>query len=449
MGLKVAAYCRVSTDKEDQANSLQSQKRYFYDYIHQHEGWTFIEIYADEGISGTSTRKRAAFNRMIKDAGEHKIDLILTKEVSRFARNTVDTLEFTRRLKALNVGVLFITDHIDTRDNDGEFRLSIMASVAQEESRKTSERVKWGQRRSMERGVAFGSRVLGYTIKDGALRVNPDETEIVKKIFMKFAYEGKGTTTIAKELYEEGIPPVGKAQRWSASTILQILKNEKYTGDLLQKKYVTADYLTHKRTPNPDPDDVILLKNHHQAIIDPDIWERTQQELEKRAIPGRKGVRYSVRYWCSGKIKCGICGASYTAIRQKRKDGTIYEAWACYNKRHYGYEKKCGNTYLNAKALLAGVRLLLLTVEVDRAAVARQILRRIQKVRGAPFTDTLALQEIMELRGGCIEALYGEVVESIVTCKGDLVVRLAGLPSAYRMSSKEGGFQIAGSAEDP
>ena len=164
--LRVAAYARVSTDKDDQANSLDNQRTYFSKYITQHEGWQLVNVFYDEGISGTQTKKRKGFMEMIAEAESGEIDLIITKEVSRFARNTVDTLSYTRELKKFGVGVIFTLDNIDTRQSDGEFRLTIMASIAQEESRKTSERVKWGQRRQMEKGVVFGRDLLGYTVKD-------------------------------------------------------------------------------------------------------------------------------------------------------------------------------------------------------------------------------------------------------------------------------------------
>ena len=166
---KVAAYCRVSTDKEEQAQSLMSQRQYFDAYIRQHTDWVLVNVYYDEGTSGTQTRKRAGFNRMIDDAVNGQIDLILTKEVSRFARNTVDTLAYTRMLRERRIGVIFILDNIDTRECDGELRLTLMASLAQEESRKISERVKWGQTRRMEEGVVFGRSLLGYTVRDGRL----------------------------------------------------------------------------------------------------------------------------------------------------------------------------------------------------------------------------------------------------------------------------------------
>ena len=183
--LRVAAYCRVSTEHEDQANSLVSQRRYFTEYIRSHTDWELVDIYYDEGISGTQTAKREGFKRMIQDAMAGNMDLILTKEVSRFARNTVDTLYYTRKLKEYKIGVIFTIDNIDTREQDGELRLTIMASIAQEESRKTSERVKWGQKRRMEQGVVFGRELLGYGVKDGKLYINEEEARIVRAIFHK------------------------------------------------------------------------------------------------------------------------------------------------------------------------------------------------------------------------------------------------------------------------
>lgn len=233
----MAAYARVSTDKEDQINSLTNQREYFESYIKSNGDWEFVEVYFDEGITGTQTKKRKGFNHMINDCKNGKIDLILTKEVSRFARNTVDTLNYTRMLKEYDVGVFFINDNIDTCQNDGEFRLAIMASVAQEESRKISERVKWGQRRAMENGVVFGNNsIVGFDINDGVLSVNESEAEVVKLIFHKYVNEGKGTHIVARELYEDGIkPPKSSKDFWSSTMILNILRNEKYVGDLLQK----------------------------------------------------------------------------------------------------------------------------------------------------------------------------------------------------------------------
>ena len=248
--MKVAAYCRVSTDKEDQANSFESQQRYFRDYIERQPDWELYDVYADEGITGTSTKKRAAFNRMISDARLKRFDLIVTKEVSRFSRNILDTISYTRDLRYLGIGVQFMNDGINTLDPDSELRLSIMSGMAQEESRKTSSRVKWGQTRRMEQGVVFGRSMLGYDVKDGKMTLNPEGAEVVRLIFHKYVHERKGTTVIARELREAGYLTYGGNTKWKNTVILKILKNEKYCGDLKQKKTYTPDYLTHQKKYN-------------------------------------------------------------------------------------------------------------------------------------------------------------------------------------------------------
>ena len=202
--LQVAAYCRVSTDKEDQANSFEAQQRYFREYIQRQPDWELQGIYADEGFSGTSTNKRVEFNKMLHAAELGQIDLIVTKEVSRFTRNTVDALQITRELRRRGVGVLFLNDSLDTRTNDGELRLTIMSSFAQDESRRTSERSKWGQMRSMEKGVVFGGSLLGYDVIGGKMTVNPEGAEVVRLIFHKYLQERKGCSAIARELREAG-----------------------------------------------------------------------------------------------------------------------------------------------------------------------------------------------------------------------------------------------------
>lgn len=392
MRFRVAAYCRVSTDREDQANSLHSQQTYFADYIKNHADWQLAGIYADEGLSGTNTRKREEFNRMIQDAERGDIDLILTKEVSRFARNTVDTLNNTRKLKALGIGVIFISDNIDTRDNDGELRLTIMASIAQEESRKTSERVKWGQKRRMEAGVVFGNDSLfGYTTKDGKLNIKEDEAEIVRHIYSKFLNEGKGTHVIARELYEEGIaPPRTATGKWSCVMVRRILRNEKYAGDLLQKKFVTLDYLTHQKIENRGREEQVYLKNHHEPIIDRTTWEETQAELVRRNSKQVEASKYSNRYWCSGKIRCGACGSRFVTRITHRRNGDTYKTWGCHSRVHYGNWKQdgqgdyvgCNMRMLNDKSLTTCVQFVLGQLDLDYDAIVAELVADIKAIQG-------------------------------------------------------------------
>ena len=339
--LQVAAYCRVSTDKDDQANSFEAQQRYFREQIEREPDWALQGIYADEGISGTSTRKRTEFNRMILAAEMGMIDLIVTKEVSRFARNTVDALKITRELRKRGVGVLFLNDNIDTRDHDSEFRLSIMSSVAQEESRKTSDRSKWGQMRSMEQGVVFGGSLLGYNVRDGRITVDPEGAKIVRLIFRKYLDERKGCGTIARELREAGILSSRGKCRWSSSTVAKILKNEKYCGDLVQKKTYTPDFLTHEKRYNHGQEPMVKIKDHHEPIIDREMWQAVQQELHRRnRVQGSGG--HGNRYPLSGKIRCGECGRSFVRRTKLLKNGSYYHRWCCFTAANEGLRRTDG-----------------------------------------------------------------------------------------------------------
>lgn len=294
---------------------------------------------ADEGITGTSTKKRAAFNRMIADARMGKFQLILTKEVSRFSRNILDTISYTRELKALGVGVVFMNDGINSLEPDAELRLSIMGSMAQEESRKTSSRVKWGQTRRMEQGVVFGRSLLGYDVRDGKMTINPEGAEIIRQIFYKYGVEKKGTSVIARELREAGYKTLSGNTRWSNTYIIKVLKNEKYVGDLVQKKTITLDYLSHTKKYNHGEEEMVVIRNHHEPIISRELWDIVQSELKKRDRKGDYGGGHSNRYVFSGKIKCGECGASFISRQKRRKDGTFYRRWGCFTattegKRH-------------------------------------------------------------------------------------------------------------------
>lgn len=326
--MKVASYCRVSTDKEDQANSFESQQQYFQEYIARNPDWELYAIYADEGTSGTSTRKRIQFNRMIQDAHEGKFQLILTKEVSRFSRNIVDTLSYTRELKRIGVAVEFVTDHINTMDGDGELRLSIMATMAQDESRKTSNRVVWGQTRQMEKGVVFGRSLMGYDVKDGKLSIEPEGAELIRLIFHKYAVEQMGTAEIVRYLNREGYRTYHGGV-WKSSAIIKILRNEKYVGDLVQKKTYTPDYLTHEKRSNRGQVPQIRIENHHEPIISREVWNWAQKRLEQNNKHREGESGHSNRYVFSGKIKCALCGASFVGRVRTLRNGTKVRRWSC------------------------------------------------------------------------------------------------------------------------
>ena len=337
--MKVAGYCRVSTEKEDQAGSFASQQRFFRDYIEHHPGWELYEIYADEGITGTSRKKRVQFNRMMHDAGEHKFRLILTKEISRFSRNVLDTIACTRELKALGIGVVFLSDGFCSLDPDAELRLSILGSIAQEESRRTSSRVKWGQTRRMEQGVVFGTSLLGYDVESGVLSVNPEGARIVKEIFYKYAVEEKGTTVIARELREAGYKTRTGNPVWSNSHILKILKNEKYAGDLVQKKSITPDYLTHQKKYNHGEERQIILRDHHEPIVSRELWDLAQEKIRERHRSKNTSEATSGQYIFSGRILCGECGARFVSRQKLRRDGTSCRCWSCGTAAREGRRK--------------------------------------------------------------------------------------------------------------
>ena len=392
---RVAAYCRVSTDSEDQANSFESQQRYFRQYIEHHPDWKLYEVFADEGITGTSTKKRKEFNRMIACAKNGEMDLIITKEISRFARNTLDSIYFTRELKKYGVGVFFMNDNINTLDGDAELRLAIMSSIAQEESRRTSERVKWGQKRRMEQGVVFGRDMLGYDVRGGKMYVNEEGAAIVRLIFHKFVREGKGTQVIARELSNAGIRPM-RVKEWHNTVILKILRNEKYCGDLVQKKTYTPDFLTHEKKYNRGQEEFVIIRDHHAPIISRELFEKANQMLDEKAFSQKGRSKYSSRYLFSGKIRCGCCGKGYAARYKKRKDGSLYQAWRCYEAVKHGYphtdhegeQTGCMGATVRNEDLLEIMRLTIEKLDLRKQKLAENMISLIRQVLVMDMDDT-------------------------------------------------------------
>lgn len=327
--IKAAGYCRVSTDKSDQANSFETQKAYFREYIHRNPHWELYEIYADEGITGTSTKKRIQFNRMMNDAYEGKFQLIITKEVSRFSRNILDTISYTRELRAMGIGVIFATDRINTLEPESEMLLSYIAAQSQEESRRTSSRVVWGQTRQMEKGVVFGRSLLGYDVAHGRITVEPEGAELVRLIFHKYAMEQVSTSEIARYLTAQGYRTYRGSTDWKSGTVIRILKNEKYVGDLVQKKTYTPDYLTHEKKANKGQVPLIVIPNHHEPIVSREVWDLAQERLRRNDKHRPGGNGHSNRYVFSGKIRCGECGSSFVGRFKYLKDGRKIRRWSC------------------------------------------------------------------------------------------------------------------------
>ena len=332
---RVAAYCRVSTDSEEQETSYEAQVSHYTEYIQRKPEWQMVEVYADDGISGTNTAKREEFNRMIADCEAGKIDLILTKSISRFSRNTLDCLKYTRKLKALNIAVFFEKENINTLDSKGEVLLTIMASLAQQESESLSANVRMGiQYRNQQGKVQINHNwFLGYT-KDaeGNLVIDPDQAEIVRRIYREYL-EGASFLQIKRSLEADGIPNGAGHLKWHESNIHQILTNEKYIGDALLQKTYTVSILDKKRAANNGEMPKYYVEGSHEAIIDRDVFMKVKAEIARRANLNPDGKRrvYSSKYALSGMVFCGHCGDIYRRVKWNNR-GCKSTVWRCVSR---------------------------------------------------------------------------------------------------------------------
>ena len=333
--IRVAAYCRVSTDSEEQETSYEAQVSHYTEYIKSKPEWQMVEVYADDGISGTNTAKRDEFNRMIADCEAGKIDLILTKSISRFSRNTLDCLKYTRKLKALNIAVFFEKENINTMDSKGEVLLTIMASLAQQESESLSANVRMGiQYRNQQGKVQINHNwFLGYT-KDaeGNLVIDPEQAEIVRRIYREYL-EGASFLQIKRSLEADGIPNGAGHLKWHESNIHQILTNEKYIGDALLQKTYTVSVLDKKRSINNGQRPKYYVEGSHEAIISKDVFMRVQSEIARRANLNPDGKRrvYSSKYALSGMVFCGHCGDIYRRVKWNNR-GCKSTVWRCVSR---------------------------------------------------------------------------------------------------------------------
>jgi site-specific DNA recombinase len=333
----MAAYCRVSTEQDDQLHSFAAQVEYYTKYINEHENYELADIYADEGISGTNTKKRAEFNRMIADCEAGKVDMIITKSISRFARNTQDCLMFSRKLKNLGIGILFEKENINTLDSTGELLFTILSSLAQDESRNISENCKWGIRTKFKNGEMHLNTVkfLGYDKdENGKLVINPKEAKTVKRIYEEFLW-GRSPQEIAARLEEEKVPGCLGQTKWYSSTVLNILQNEKHMGDALLQKTYTADFLTKRQVKNQGEITQVYVKDNHKGIISKETWNAVQEELERRkAFRNSHGVKnYSFggeNNPFTNKVYCGLCGEPYRVHTWKNRG---IKQWKCKNHR--------------------------------------------------------------------------------------------------------------------
>ena len=394
--LRVAAYCRVSTDLDDQESSYEAQIAHYTDVIDQHKGWSLAGIYADQGLSGTSTARREEFNRMIHACEEGQIDMVMTKSISRFARNTLDCLNYIRKLKALEIPILFEKENIDTMGSSGELLITIMASIAQQESQSISQNVRMGIQYGFQQGRPRlnDTRFLGYGKhpKTGKLVIVPEEAVTVRRIFRDFL-EGMTPGEIVHALELEGIPsPCGKPD-WPYSTVLSMLRNEKYMGDLLLQKTVTVDFQTGKKVRNDGQVPQYYIENAHNPIIPREVFTRVQGELlrreQQRKATGKRSVK-ALDMSLNGKICCGHCGQPYRRVAGK--PGTdLPTVWRCRGRRR-DPAISCTGRPLKEETVKAAV-----VAAFNLVPERRENLIRLQeRIRWGPL-DRLA-QEIEDLR---------------------------------------------------
>ena len=346
--LRVAAYCRVSTELEEQQNSYQVQIAYYTDLINKKKEWTLAGIFADEGITGTQTKKRTEFNRMIRMCRNKKIDLVITKSISRFARNTVDCLEYVRQLKDLGIGVIFEKENINTLTMTSEFMIALYGSFAQAESESISKNVSWGKEKAYREGkVQFQYKhLLGYKKgADGKPEIIPEEAETVKLIYTMFL-DGHSMKNIALILHVKGKHTKTGSTEWRTNTITRILQNEKYVGDALLQKTFTSDCITHKVVKNHGERPMYLVTNHHDPIIDRDTYNRVRQELarrnSKRKISDKtitEQGKYSGKYALTELLICGKCGTPYRRTTWAAR-GKKQIVWRCISRLEHG-KKYC------------------------------------------------------------------------------------------------------------
>lgn len=410
---QVAVYARVSTNKDDQLESVEAQKDYYTKYISGRSDWMFAGLYSDQGLSGTSYNKRKEFNRMITDALMGRFDLIITKSISRFARNTVDTLKTTRKLKEHGVEVYFEKEDIWSMDSKGEFFLTMLSSIAQEESRSISENVAWGIRKKFADGVYSVPYAvfLGYDKSAyGELTINENEAAVVRKIYSLFLH-GMTPVSIAKKLTAEGIATPGGKENWQPRTIHSILTNEKYKGDaLLQKKY-TADFLTKKQRLNKGELPQYYIEADHEPIIAPTLFDYVQGEFKRRlGFP----VRYSGALPFSSKIICGDCGGFYGAKRwHSTSPGFNNLVWQC-NSR-YDHEGKCRTAHLYHELLQYACACAMLHLLANRAILIQELQKFISNTIAA---EPKRIQCIKQF----IHGFSSMPIESLVVDESDCFV---------------------------
>ena len=338
--LRVTYYARVSSESDEQLNSLGNQIQYYEDFIKQNAAWTFVPGYIDEGLSGISTKRRENFNRMIDDAAEDKFDLVITKEISRFARNTLDSIQFTRQLLSSGVGVFFQNDNINTFDEDSELRLSIMSSIAQDELRKLSSRVKFGHQQAIKNSVVLGNnRIFGYRKENKRLVIDEDQAPMVRELFELYATDEYSMKQIETLFWNKGYRNLN-GKKIAHSTMANMISNPKYKGYYVGNKVKVVDMFTKKQKFLP-PEEWVMFKDESgeivPAIVSEELWEQANAVLRRRSedVKNRQGVCNHANL-LTGKLFCTHCGTPYYRRESKDKEGNRNSKWVCSGKINNG-----------------------------------------------------------------------------------------------------------------
>lgn len=393
---RAVAYCRVSTDHEDQLNSLAVQEEYFRTHMEEF-GYDLVQVYADEGITGTKKRSRKAFLRMLQDAGEGRFDVLFVKDISRFARNTLDSLESVRLLKGLDIEIVFVNNQ-GILESGSELMFTIMAAMAQEESVNMSKRVKFGKRQNAMKG-RVPNLVYGYDKVPGeyfSLHVNEEEARVVRRIFERYVYEGDGCLAIAKDLNSEGLR-TKRGCLWSQNAVTRIVKNRLYIGQVVNGKEETREIYTNQRAKN-EAEKWIVSENEALRLIPDELFWQAQQILAGRQEAFCvKGKRQSNRYLFSTLIKCRHCGRSFRRVERKSA-GAPYIRWVCSGRNGDGIDACPNAARIKEDELLEAIRGYLLAWQRDRAAVEASVKREYKKIsaeggKGQPSVAKLSRQE--------------------------------------------------------
>lgn len=402
--LRVAAYCRVSTDDEEQLTSYEAQKNYYTDKIMTNKEWTMAGIFADEGITGTSARKRPEFLRMIRQCKQGKIDIVLTKSISRFARNTVDCLNYVRALKELGIAVIFEKENMNTLEIDSEILITMLGAFAQSESESISANVRWGIRQAMKEGKATiqYKYLYGYRKGDDSKpEIIPDQAEVVRKIYDLFL-SGTPVRGIQEYLNANSVPNINGESKWARSAIDSILTNEKYCGDVLLQKTYIDDCINKKVKKNTGQLPMYLVQNHHEGIISRETFDAAQAELARRSAgksPSKKNAptgrsRYSSKYALSDRLYCGECGTRYQRCTWRNRDGSKRIVWRCVSRVDYGNKYCHDSPTLDEEPLHRAILAAINSAVKDKDNIVYNLKSAMEKELAPVAGQQLSLSEI-------------------------------------------------------